>query len=93
MIMAKSRTLKTEIVSSKPDEIIFKLQQEYTPKPMPIAKVVNSLVTLTLDEEGKVKYHKDQWNEKDYSHEGLGMWLKTLNGDHLTKITRPPDSL
>jgi hypothetical protein len=34
------------------------LQQEYTPKPMPIAKKVNSLVTLTLDGEGKVRYHK-----------------------------------
>jgi hypothetical protein len=91
--MAKSRTLKTEVVSSKPDEIIFKLQQEYTPKPMPIAKKVNSLVTLTLDDNGKVKYHKDMWNEKDYSHEGLGMLLKTLNGDHLTKITQPPETL
>ena len=92
-IMAKSQTIKTEVVSSKPDEIIFKLQQEYTPKPMPIAKKVNSLVTLTLDEEGKVRYHKDMWNEKDYSHEGLGKVLKNLNGDYLTKITRPPDSL
>ncbi|KNG46048.1 hypothetical protein TW65_07245 [Stemphylium lycopersici] len=52
-IMKYSRTIKTEIVSSKPDEIIFKLQQEYTPKPMPVAKKVNSLVTLTLDGEGK----------------------------------------
>jgi hypothetical protein len=57
-IMKSSRTIKTEVVSSKPDEIIFKLQQEYTPKPMPIAKKVNSLVTLTLDGEGKVRYHK-----------------------------------
>jgi hypothetical protein len=58
MIMKSTRTIKTEVVSSKPDEIIFKLQQEYTPKPMPIAKKVNSLVTLTLDGEGKVRYHK-----------------------------------
>jgi hypothetical protein len=58
MIMKSTKTIKTEVVSSKPDEIIFKLQQEYTPKPMPIAKKVNSLVTLTLDGEGKVRYHK-----------------------------------
>jgi hypothetical protein len=57
-IMKSTRTIKTQVVSSKPDEIIFKLQQEYTPKPMPIAKKVNSLVTLTLDKEGKVRYHK-----------------------------------
>jgi hypothetical protein len=60
--MKSSRTIKTEIVSSKPDEIIFKLQQEYTPKPLPIAKKVNSLITLTLDEEGKVRYHKVRRN-------------------------------
>jgi hypothetical protein len=57
-IMKSSRTIKTQVVSAKPEEIIFKLQQEYTPKPMPVAKKVNSLVTLTLDKEGKVKYHK-----------------------------------
>ncbi|KAJ4351556.1 uncharacterized protein N0V89_006899 [Didymosphaeria variabile] len=92
-IMASSKTIKTEVVSSKPDEIIFKLQQEYTPKPMPVPKKVNSLVTLTLDQHNKVKYHKDMWNEKDYSHEGLGKVMKTLNGDYLTKITKPPESL
>jgi hypothetical protein len=46
-----------------------------------------------LDGEGKVRYHKDMWNEKDYSHEGLGKVLKTLNGDHLTGITRPEKEL
>ena len=91
--MAKSQTLKTEVVSSKSDEIIFKLQQEYTPRVLHAAKAVNSLVTLTLDEQGKVRYHKDTWNEKDYSHEGLGKVLKELNGDHLTKITKPPGTL
>lgn len=54
---------------------------------------VNSLVSLSLDEQGKVRYHKDMWNAKDYSHEGLGKLLKTLNGDHLTKITQPPETL
>jgi hypothetical protein len=33
------------------------------------------------------------WNEKDYSHEGLGKIMKELNGDHLTKITQPPDAM
>ena len=36
---------------------------------------------------------QDMWNEKDYSHEGLGKIMKELNGDHLTKITRPPADL
>jgi len=92
-IFAKSQTLKTEVLSSEPDRIIFKLQQEYTPKVLHWSKPVNSLVTLSLDDQGKVKYHKDMWNEKDYSHDGLGKIMKTLNGDHLTKITQPPESL
>jgi hypothetical protein len=57
-IMKKSQTIKTQVVSDKENEIIFKLQQEYTPKVVGVGKKVNSLVTLTLDGEGKVKYHK-----------------------------------
>jgi len=90
---AKSATLKTEVVQNEKDRIVFKLRQEYTPKVVHFSKTVDSLVTLTLDDEGKVKYHKDMWNHNDYSHDGLGKIMKTLNGDHLTKITQPPDSL
>jgi hypothetical protein len=57
--MAKSQTLKTEVVANEPDRIVFKLQQEYTPRVAHFSKAVNSLVTLTLDENDKVKYHKD----------------------------------
>jgi hypothetical protein len=94
--MATSKTLATEVVSDTEKEIVFKLRQEYRPKPVPAGKAVNSLVSLVLenvDGEEKVVYHKDMWNEKDYSHEGLGKVFKTLNGDHLTKITQPPQSL
>ena len=87
------RTLGTEVVKDSPDEIIFKLRQEYTPKVTHTPKTVDSLVSLGLDEHGKVRYHKDMWNDKDYSHQGLGKLIKTLNGDHLTKITQPPESL
>ena len=92
-VMATSRTLATEIVSNTDAQLAFKMKQEYTPRVVHFTKPVNSLVTLTLDEQGKVKYHKDMWNQKDYSHEGLGKIMKTLNGDHLTKITRPPGDL
>lgn len=80
-------------MEDKPDLIVFKLQQEYTPAVIHKAMVVNSLVSLSLDENSKVRYHKDMWNNKDYSHEGLGKLMKKLNGDHLTKITKPPESL
>jgi len=93
LLFASSKTLKTEIVKDSPSEISFKLQQEYTIKVFHGTKVVNSLVTLTLDEQGKIKYHKDQWNSKDYSHEGLGFIFKKLNGDYLPIITQPPKDL
>jgi hypothetical protein len=102
MIFSRSQTIATEVVKadevgSDGAEIIFKLRQEYTPKTLEMlggkGKTADSLVSLTLDGQGKVRYHKDTWNEKDYSHEGLGKIMKTLNGDHLTKITRPPKSL
>lgn len=92
--MASPKTLATEILSNSRNELVFKLQQEYTPRLVRFSKSVNSLVSLMFDENGeKVKYHKDMWNEKDYSREGLGNVMKTLNGDHLTKITRPPGDL
>lgn len=73
--MARSKTLATEVVSSTDNELVFKLRQECKPKALP-SKGVNSLVILALvrDEKGeeKVSIHKDMWNEKDYSHEGLG---------------------
>lgn len=57
--MSTSRTLATEVVKSDEKEIVFKLRQEYKPKLMPAGKAVNSLVSLGLDEHGKVVYHKD----------------------------------
>ena len=95
-----SNTLSTEVVSSTPTTLSFKLRQHYSPKltPSSLSKAVNSLVTLTLVTEGdageeKVKYHKDMWNEKDYSHSGLGALMKRLNGDFLTGVTKPPKGL
>ena len=72
---------------------MFKLQHEYTLRVVNKGKAVNSLVSLGLDESGKVKYHKDMWNGKDYSHEGLGKLIKKMNGDQLTAITQPPKTL
>ena len=85
--------IATEVVSDKPDEIIFKLRHKYTLRGVKVGKEVDSLVSLSLDEAGKVKYHKDQWNGKDYSHDGLGKLIKKANGDYLTGITKPPESL
>lgn len=89
-------TLSTEVVKSSPAELVFKLRQEYVFQGGVAKKVVDSLVSLGLSgEEGKevVKYHKDMWNDKDYSHQGVGFLFKKMNGDYLTGVTQPPESL
>ena len=48
---------------------------------------INALVSLSLDPATidsdfiQVKYHKDQANDKDYSHEGLGFNFKKWQAD------------
>lgn len=87
-----------QVVKDTPaNEIVFELRQEYTHQsPPPTPKTVDSLVSLGLDNTTenapKVRHHKDMWNDEDYSHQGLGKLIKNLNGDHLSKITQPPES-
>ena len=53
---------------------------------------MNALVSLSLDPETvdsefiQVKYHKDQANDKDYSHEGLGFSFKKWQADNVMKL-------
>ena len=60
--MASSKTIATEVVKDEPDLIVYKQQQEYTPRIAHFSKRVNSLISLSLDDQGKVKYHKDVSN-------------------------------
>lgn len=85
-----------------PAAIIFKMKRAWTPRLSSKAYDVNHFVTLSLErameEDGdgpseRVKYHKDQWNEKDYDHGGFGKVMKTVNGDFATIGTRPPKNL
>ncbi|KAI9151426.1 hypothetical protein HJFPF1_08628 [Paramyrothecium foliicola] len=95
-LFSKSETLATEVVSSTDDELVWKQRQRYTFAGIHTPKSVDSLVSLKLENQQgdeKVVYHKDMWNEKDYSHEGFGALFKKLNGDYLTHITQPPDSI
>jgi len=92
-IFSKLETKGVEVVSDTPKEIVFKMRQAYTPKVLNSTKEIDSLVSLSLDDDGKVRYHKDMFNDKDYSHSGIGKLIKNLNGDHLTKITQPPETL
>ena len=97
-----SSTPCPETPAQEPGAIVFKMKRAWTPRMLHKTFDVNHFVTLSLertlleDGEGpseRIKYHKDQWNEKDYSHEGLGKVMKTLNGDFATIGTRPPKDL
>ncbi|PWY77327.1 hypothetical protein BO94DRAFT_604649, partial [Aspergillus sclerotioniger CBS 115572] len=99
-LFAKSETLATEVTASTEHELVWKQRQRYTCRGVRAAKMEDSLVSLRLEDVGegdgggeKVVYHKDMWSEKDYDHEGFGAWMKKVNGDKLTGITQPPDSL
>lgn len=69
------------------------MQQSWTFLP-PIFKTatINALVSLSLDPATvnsdfiQVKYHKDQANDKDYSHQGLGFHFKKWQTDNVVKI-------
>jgi hypothetical protein len=53
---------------------------------------INALVSIVLDPATKdsdfplVLYHKDQANEKDYSHEGFGFKFKKIQADMVSSL-------
>ncbi|RDW78714.1 uncharacterized protein DSM5745_05566 [Aspergillus mulundensis] len=95
-LFSKSETIATEVTSSTEHELAWKQRRKYTLAGIHASKVADSLVSLKLQRSGpgeKVVYHKDMWNEKDYSHDGLGAAIKKLHGDKLTHVTKPPESV
>lgn len=77
-----------QIVRNDDEMIQFRNEQTWTFKLIPKTTTINALVSLSLDPETrdsefmKIKYHKDQANDKDYSHEGLGFNFKKWQADH-----------
>ncbi|SMR46842.1 unnamed protein product [Zymoseptoria tritici ST99CH_1E4] len=80
-----------EIVVNEPNLIQFKNEQSWTFKLIPKTATINALVSLSLDPDTvdsdfiQVKYHKDQANDKDYSHEGVGFSFKKWQADNVMK--------
>ncbi|KIA75898.1 hypothetical protein HK57_00303 [Aspergillus ustus] len=101
-LFRRSETLATEVVESDEDGMVWKQRQRWVLRGLGESlggKTVDSLVSLRLETEEmgggeeKVVYHKDMWSGRDYDHEGFGALVKKLNGDKLTHITQPPDSI
>ncbi|WQF79225.1 hypothetical protein CDEST_04239 [Colletotrichum destructivum] len=80
-----------QIVKNDRDLIQFKNEQSWTFKLIPKTATINALVSLSLDPGTvdsdfiQVKYHKDQANDKDYSHEGVGFSFKKWQADNVAK--------
>ncbi|TIA06733.1 hypothetical protein D6C81_09793 [Aureobasidium pullulans] len=72
----ESKNERYEIIKNDRDLIQFKNEQSWTFKLIPKTATINAIVSLSLDPDTvdsdfiQVKYHKDQANDKDYSHEG-----------------------
>ncbi|KAK0276319.1 hypothetical protein LTR35_010644 [Friedmanniomyces endolithicus] len=80
-----------EVIKNEPGLIQFKNEQSWTFKIIPKKATINALVSLALEPETqdsefiRVKYHKDQANDKDYSHEGVGFSFKKWQADNVMK--------
>jgi hypothetical protein len=86
-----SKNERYQIVKNDKDLIQFKNEQSWTFKIIPKTATINALVSLSLDPGTvdsdfiQVKYHKDQANDKDYSHKGVGFSLKKWQADNVAK--------
>lgn len=71
--------------------------QSWTFKLIPKTATINALVSLSLAPDTidsdfiQVKYHKDQANDKDYSHEGVGFSFKKWQADQVMKYMDSPE--
>jgi len=86
-----SKNERYEVIKNDTNLIQFKNEQSWTFKLIPKTATINALVSLSLDPDTvdsdfiQVKYHKDQANDKDYSHEGLGFSFKKWQADNVVK--------
>lgn len=86
-----------EVIRSDDDMIQFKNKQSWTFRGIPKTATITGLVSLSLDpatrdsEFMQIKYHKDQANEKDYSHEGLGFSFKKWQADNVVQYLDMPE--
>ncbi len=73
------------------------LKKSWTFKLIPKTATINALVSLSLEPSSadsdfiRVKYHKDQADDKDYSHEGGGFSFKKWQADQVAKHMDSPE--
>lgn len=91
-LFPKSENLGYEIVKNDDTLIQFKNKQRWSFHLVSKQATINALVSLVIDPATKdsdfplVLYHKDQANEKDYSHEGFGFSFKKTQADMVSGL-------
>ncbi|KAL2278410.1 hypothetical protein FJTKL_14505 [Diaporthe vaccinii] len=96
-LFAGAKSHGYQVVTNDRDLIQFKHEEEWTFKVIPKTAVVNAIVSLSLDPATidsdfiRVKYHKDQANEKDYSNEGFGAVIKKFQADKVAPLMDSPE--
>jgi hypothetical protein len=96
-LFSKSVNEGYQVVRSDDKVLQFKNEQTWRAPLVPKDITINALVTLSLDPETvntpfeRLKYMKDQANDKDYSHEGVLFSLKKFQADNLPKVFDPKE--
>ncbi|KAK7734089.1 hypothetical protein SLS63_004374 [Diaporthe eres] len=96
-LFAGAKSHGYQVVTNDRDLIQFRHEEEWTFKVIPKTAVVNAIVSLSLDPATidsdfiRVKYHKDQANEKDYSNEGFGAVIKKFQADKVAPLMDSPE--
>ncbi|WVQ67099.1 uncharacterized protein L199_005293 [Kwoniella botswanensis] len=91
-LFPKSENVAYEIVKNEDTLIQFRNKQTWHFHLIPKTATINALVSIVLDPATKdsdfplILYHKDQANEKDYSHEGFGFSFKKTQADMVSKL-------
>ncbi|KAG9101766.1 hypothetical protein FRC06_002677 [Ceratobasidium sp. 370] len=87
-----STTLQHRVLSSThhPHRIVFDQTQEYNLRFLKRKKIIQSLVTLELDEDGKIIRMEDRWNGEEMPRKWGALLLRRLNGKTMPLFVRVP---
>ncbi|KAG7092250.1 hypothetical protein E1B28_008615 [Marasmius oreades] len=91
-LFSKSETLSTRIMSStnSPNRLIYSQKQEYTFRYLGNKKVVNSIITVDLDESNRIIRLVEQWDGKDLPTRFGSGFLRRANAKVTPWIVRIP---
>ncbi|KAG8702766.1 hypothetical protein FRC09_004553 [Ceratobasidium sp. 395] len=91
-LVPTSTTIQHRVLSSThyPHRIVFDQTQEYNIRFLKRKKIIQSLVTLELDEDGKIIKMEDRWNGEEMPRRWGALWLRRLNGKAMPLFVRVP---